>query len=218
MDYSTPTLPTVASRIPSLKSRGTVRGNVIHNNRVHVYESGLEQNVLRYFCARPDVAEVIDQPPPVYYVDADGKRHQHTFDFLIELKDGSRHFIFVKPEEKVRKYNLRSLIRLIAAQVPKNVADKVHLITDKNFTRSDLHNNHQAAECLKFPVHEHDALIDRITGDLTGAAKISDLVEVSGLGGMAFRAIVRLIAQGVLVPADPKARILPTSYVSRSAA
>lgn len=76
MDYSTPTLPTVASRIPSLKSRGIVRGNVIHNNRVHVYESGLEQNVLRYFCARPDVAEVVDQPPPVYYVGADGKRHQ----------------------------------------------------------------------------------------------------------------------------------------------
>jgi hypothetical protein len=171
--------------------------------------------VLYLLAMRPDVATVIDQPEAVAYIDESGKPRSHTFDFLIILKDGRRCFVAVKTAAKASRSGIRHTLDLIAGQLSAEVADSVHLITDAHFTRVDRFNAAQAFECARFPIAEHDDVIDRITADMLGAVRISDLVEASGLEGLAFRAVVRLITRGVLAPAGT-GRITPETYVVRN--
>ena len=62
------------------------------------YESKREQEGLYLLLARPDVVDIWDQPPPVFYHDANGRKRSHTFDFLITLSSGKRIAIAVKPD------------------------------------------------------------------------------------------------------------------------
>ncbi|MDA9509424.1 hypothetical protein XI09_33270 [Bradyrhizobium sp. CCBAU 11386] len=201
--------------MPALKSRGSCRGFAIHQNRTVVFESHLELMVMFLFAIRPDVAEIIDQPASVSFIDRDGKLRRHTFDFLIILAGGLKIFIAVKPEKRVAQSGIRQTISLIAEQLAPGIADQIALITDRDFTRADRFNAQQAFECARFPIPEHDDLIDRMTENMIGSAKIADLVDTSGLGGMGFRAVVRLLARRVLAPTQPSRRITPDSYVVR---
>jgi hypothetical protein len=215
MNFSEPTLPTVASRLPKLKFRGSCRGFAVCDNRVLVFESHLELMVLLMLWMKMQVVQIIDQPPPVTYVDDFGEPHRHTFDFFITLADGTRIFIAVKPVAKLVSSGLPRKVELIAEQLEPGVADRIHIITDADFTYADRYNAVQMYECSRFPVPEHDEVIDRITGDMLGAVKIADLVDTAGLGGAGFRAVIRLITEGVLIPALPRRRITPDSHVLR---
>jgi hypothetical protein len=215
MNFSEPTLSTVASRLPALRSRGSCRGFAVFENRCVVFESHLELVTLYLLAMMPDVVQIIDQPSAITFVDDDQIVRRHTFDFLIVLKDGTRILVAVKPAEKVARSGIGRTIELIAGQIGPGIADRIIVITDNDFTRVDRFNAQQAFECMRFPIPEHDEAIERITGDMLGSVKIADLVEASGLGGLGFRAVIRCIARGVLAPVTPKHRITPDSYVIR---
>ena len=95
------------------------------------------------------------------------------------------------------------------------IADEVHVVTDANFTRTERYNASLIAQCARFPVTEDDETIDRITARMTGAVKVGDLVEISGLAGMGFRAIMRLIGRGLLQPVATRQRLTTNSYIVR---
>ena len=215
MNFSEPTLPTVATRLPALRSRGSARGFAVHQNRVVVFESHLELMVLFLLAVMPSVAQIIDQPPAVTYTDDAGIARRHTFDFLVYLTDGTRIYVAVKPAEKVERSGIRRTVELIAQQLPPAIADRIVIVTDTDFTRVDRYNAQQAFECLRFPISADDDLIERMTSTLLGSVKIADLVSASGLGGTGFRAVVRCIATGMLVPVTLQFRITPDSYVTR---
>ncbi len=215
MLFSEPTLPTLASRLPALRSRGSCRGFAVHENRVLVFESHLELMVLFLLAMMQGVVRIVDQPAAVTYVDESGSARRHTFDFLVVMADGTRILVAVKPAEKVASSGIGRTIQSIAGQIEPGIADRIVLITDKDFTRADRFNAQQAFECIRFPIAGHDEAIDRVTAAMLGAVKIADLVEASGLGGMGFRAVVRCIANGLLLPVTPQRRITPDTYVTR---
>lgn len=178
-----------------------------------VFESHLELMVIWLLAAMPEVATIVDQPPPVPYLDHAGVERTHTFDFLVTMRDGRRLFIAVKPAKRAGKALI--VAKAIAAQLKPGIADEVHVVTDAAFTRTERHNAALIAQCARFPVTEHDETIDRITARMTGAVRIGHLVETSGLAGMGFRAIIRLVGSGLLQPVATRQRLTTDSYVVR---
>lgn len=202
----TPPLPTRATRLPPLRSRGSCRGALTdtRRNRTLVYESRLKRNVALMLIARRDVVDIHDQPPAVLYVDVEGKPRQHTFDFLAVLADGRKIAIAVKPAEKVEHSRFDEKLALIAAQTPKSFADAAALWTDAHMSRSAVANAellHSASRDIGLDDQADEAVRD-IVRNSTGRWKIADIVSRSGLAGRAFRAVIRLIFLGELTLAD----------------
>jgi hypothetical protein len=215
MNHFKPTLPSVASRMPALRSRGSARGFAVCNDRVVVFESHLELMVLFLLWTMVRVAEIVDQPPPVAFIDDDGIERHHTFDFLAVLDDGTRVLIAVKPAAKLAHSRLPQKVRLIAEQIDVGIADRINIVTDADFSYADRFNAVQAFECSRFPIQAHDDIVARITENMIGAVKISDLVEKAGVGGAGYRAVVRCITNGLLAPATARQRITADAYVLR---
>lgn len=216
MDFSNPTLPSVATRFPALRSRASCRGFAVHDERVVVFESHLELCVLLLLASMPEVQQIIDQPPPVKYIDDNGEVKRHTFDFLVVIKNLIRILIAVRPVARLAKSGLPRTVELISDQLPPGIADRIIIITDADLTYADRYNALQAFECGRFPIVKHDNAILALTEDMLGSVKIADLVESAGLGGAGFRAVIRVITRGALMPVLPRRRITPDSYIIRT--
>jgi hypothetical protein len=191
-----------ASRQISLHSKGSVRGFFVANGYQTWYESELERKVGFAFKARPDVVDVVDQPPAVPYIDEDGVERHHTFDWLVIKTDGSRYLVAVKPSGLVAKSGIQNIVDRIAQQVSAETADFVTLVTEKKLSRIDNFNGELIHSALRDDFPDDDAAIVALAKKLRGAATIESLVGESGLGGSGFRATVRAIARGELVLTD----------------
>jgi hypothetical protein len=164
-----------------------------------VTESYLEARVRTVLLARRDIIHLREQPPAVPYVDLEGRRHNHTFDFLATQSDGSRIAISVKPSAKVSSH-FRAELCNIAAQVGKDYADGTVLVTERSVP-SDVLSNAQLI-CSVREDRDYDAyaqLVDLLR-TLRGAASIADIGSTLKRTTSGFRAVVRLIAAGFLVP------------------
>lgn len=212
MNFSELTQASVASRFPALKSRNTCRGFVIYQNRVVWFESHLELMVFFMLALLPEVATIREQPPAVTYHDGDVV-HQHTFDFLVIFRDGSRKYVAAKPAARVARSRIEHVLGFIAAQLSTESGTSVHLITDADFTYADRFNAIQAYDFCMDPIKEHDDAMTSLVSDISGTVRIADLVTASGLGAMGFRSIVRLIAYRQLAAVKPGERITYDSYV-----
>ncbi len=166
--------------------------------------------------ARNDVADVVEQPPAVWFVDADGRNRRHTFDFLVTMKDGTKIAIEVKPLAKVEKYHWRERLRRIAEQV-EGFADRYMLVTEANLPPDAVYNAALLHAVRRDVQPEHDEQIRRLTADLHGSVTVADLVARSGLAGDGFRAIARLIGAGELIVAG-RGRIDYPTFISRAEA
>jgi len=199
----TPPLRSRASRFPRLRSKGSFRGSFVGGKppRQIVFESKLECDIACVLLARPDVVDVLDQPPAVIYFDG-GKKRKHTFDFLVHLTDGRRIAIAVKPYEKAVKNHLSEKLKLIAAQLHHSFATEVMLMTEQHVSRAIIHDAKliHTASRLSDPVA--DSEIMAVAGNLFGDVTIDALVKTSGLGARGFGAVIRLIADGSLFMAS----------------
>jgi hypothetical protein len=188
----------LATRIPSRRSRGSSRSSIIGGakpRRFHC-EGGIEEKAAYAFLAAPLVADVWEQPAAVEYLDELGQRRRHTFDFLVLLKDGTRIAVEVKPSAFEKKW--RPIIEMIARQMSRKFADTVLLLTEEKLRPGLIHNAMLIHAVRRDPPRGYDEQIRDLVQTLNGSAKIGDLVAHSGLEGNAFRAIVRLIANGEL--------------------
>lgn len=213
-------LPSRATRKPSARSRASSRGHVTGGGppsgsppRLRYFESKREQDVLYLLLARPDVVDVWDQPPPVSYRDATGRRRSHTFDFLVTLIDGKRIAIAVKPEAIVERQGFRENLQRIRAATPLSYAHEVVLITERSYTPSAARNAQKLHEFRRTPDPEADAAIASLVRNLSGPRTIAELVRASGLGGRAFRATFKAIYAGLLRALDA-GDILPTTRIT----
>lgn len=197
--YWRPPGPSVATRKPSRRSRFSSRSSIVGGaepRRIYC-EGGLEEKAAYTFLAHPDVADVREQPAPVYYTDENGIRTKHTFDFLVILKSGTKIAVQIKPVAFEVKW--RPIIKRIAKQMSPKFADKAHLITERNLHPDLVENSILIHAVRRDPPGEHDASMRRIVDTLHGEVSIRELVAYSGLDGAGFRAIVRLIADGALL-------------------
>jgi hypothetical protein len=211
-----PPQPSLASRRPRLEDRGSNRGTMtnIPDWRELVYESGGERKVAYIAMARRDVRRLLDQPPPVSYRDQQGNLREHTFDFLLEMVDGSRIAVMVKPATKVQKKNSNALLRLIASQLPPDI-DGALLMTEQSYGRNELHNAVLLHDCRREPTPWHDDIVRTIADGIQGRVAIRELVKATGLRADGFAAVVRAIGEGRLQLVDGGARIAYEALVEK---
>jgi hypothetical protein len=107
---------TAEERDPSVESGWGFRVTLTayNDNRVLNCESNLESDVAAVLLARNDVCFIRSQWPTVAYVNENGELCRHTFDFYIEMTNGSRFVIAVRPEDTAQE--LRDMITLMKRQ------------------------------------------------------------------------------------------------------
>lgn len=186
-------IPTVSSRPDmTLHSAISVHGYTFIDGRLTWYESILERCCALLARLRPDVVEVAEQPPAITYVDDEGIRRRHTFDFKFTTTEG-RVLTAVKPSALVAKTGIGRIVELAAEQIPPSVADIVSLFTEEHLTETDLFNAEAVNLATRDEWPEDDAAVARAIAKLRGETTIGDLVERSKLGGYGFDAVVRAI-------------------------
>lgn len=189
-------LPT--ARRVRLKSPRTCTGSLVlgtdFGQRLE-FESKLERDAILTFNARPDVERVLSQYPRVAYIGADGKPHQYTFDLQVTLTNGEIVALEVKPEIYVEKRGTRALLARIAAQMPRSVADRVSLVTERNLDAVTVANA-ELIHASRFPDPLADEQVRTVIARAAGAVSVAEIARSSGLGPRTVNAVARLIRAG----------------------
>ena len=163
-------------------------------------ESWSEGKAALCLMADPRVRLVQEQPALVKYVDLAGKERDHTVDLLAHMHDGSRTAVLVKPRAIAIEEDLLGMMRLLAAQVPVSFADRWMHMHEGHMTRDVVDNAGLIVGVLTDGPRSDDALVGRIAAMVDIPTRIRDVVR--SLGADAFRAVVRLIADGALRVSD----------------
>lgn len=198
----------LAVRVPALKQAKTARGHTDYRDTVVYHESELEHRVSTVLQTYRGLARLISQYPKVEYADDDGVIHEHTFDYFIELEDGTRIAIAVKYERK-RTEMLDLLGRICANGITgvsktgkrvRGIADGVALVTDAQATHEAFENayfllssrtQHDQAEC---------ALLHDIVQKMPDTFRFGHLLTNCWPRAKRRTAIWRLLDLGVLKP------------------
>lgn len=202
-----------------LRSTASFRGSLVDHawNREFVYESKLERGFIYISLASGLVEDYLDQPPPVAFVDADGRKARHTFDALLTLRDGTRAAVDMKPKKKVDRSRILEVHRLIEEQVGTAFADIYLLRTEDHIHPDDVYDAQLLLRARRLACGASDGVIANLASGLHGWCRLRDLVAASGIGGGAFNAAVRLIGDGVLEVRDC-ARVSYECFVRRARA
>lgn len=202
------------SRRISARSRGSARASlpITYGGSYHMIsvESGLEYNwaIVIDGLLRPKY--FIEQPPAIDFLDVDGVRRRHTFDFYIETEE-SRIYIQVKPLKFVERDMWEATMGLIATQLSADEVDEVLLLTDEDLHPDMIANAKLMRYVRRCPaLAAEDNFVEILRRD-DSIRTIGELVSASGLDGVAFVASLRLIDHGLLTVLD-EGRI---SYASR---
>ncbi|EHR03030.1 hypothetical protein [Bradyrhizobium sp. WSM471] len=186
-------LPSLASREMSLHSAISVHGYLPIDGRKVWYESILERCCALLARLRPDVTEIVEQLPPVTYVDDEGVRRTHIFDYRFTTTGIGRVLMAVKPSALVVKSGIDRVVELVREQIPPSVADGVGLFTEQKLAAVDLFNAEVVNLATRDPWPEDDAVLEKVLRKLKGETTIGDLAEKTKLGGYGFDAVVRAI-------------------------
>jgi hypothetical protein len=100
-------------------------------------EGALERCCLVVGRLRPGIVKVAEQSPSVTYIDDDGRRRRHIFDFRFTTTEGKRLLAAVKPTALV---GINRIVELVAEQISPSVVDFLDLITEEKLSRVDLFN------------------------------------------------------------------------------
>lgn len=200
--------PSIAHRKIGIKSpKGALRGRTLTNGptprRVRV-ESNIELKAAHVLLARPDVVHFREQAEPVFFVDGEGADSWHYFDFVVTLDTGEKVAIAVRPHERALRHDLDGTLRAIAAQMDPTVADRVVHMSEQHLPRDLVEDAKLLRAVRRDNRPEDDHAVAAIVATLNGVVSVGGLVRASGLHGRGFRAVVRLIGDGVLAIVGPR--------------
>ncbi len=158
---------------------------------------------------RNDVTGVEEQVPPFTYTDERGKTRQHYLDFRVTLASGERIGVAVKPEADRPSPRVPSTLRLIAKAMPKSVADRIDLITDKMIP-AELRSFVAAVESARADQQHRpartgeadDATAAKVIATMAGAWTLGHLQRAIGLPDGQLPGRSEGIANGVLSMPD----------------
>ena len=162
------------------------------------FESKLEWDFVAITLANREVIDLVEQPFCFKFKDSSGKLRRHTFDYLVTTVDGTKTAVAVKVAQKARESTIQDDLSQIAAQIPSELADQVSLFTDEHFEPWQAWNAHHLHECQKTVDYDADQRLSTVLMGLKGAITIEDLVQLLGLRGRGYKAIVRGIFDGSL--------------------
>lgn len=159
-------------------------------------ESHGETNAILLLSTRPATLELVEQVAFEWY-DEHGEVHTHFIDLVATRTDGQKIGFAVRPMARVSQRYLTDLARIKEQAVDQGFLDDFRLFTEQDVCPVELHNAK-----LMHSVRRPDCFADPVMQDVVrttvGTVTIDSLIEQSGLGGMGFRAVVRLIRSGHL--------------------
>ena len=209
-----PTRPSEGLLDAPLRSRSATTGFMVEDGRLIGFASRPEKYAGESFALDFDVTHFVEQYPRVPYHDGKTIRH-HTFDYYTVREPGIRACVAIKHSSRVEKSGIRTVLKLIAEQAGRKMADEVVLMTEADFTRNERFNAELVHELRRHPVPEYDSHVRQIAAEIIGVVTIADVVKLSGLASEGFRATVRLIADRFFRLADVDNRIDYHSRIRR---
>lgn len=218
IDVYQPPSRSLASRIPSARSRGSSRGLITAHlpadsgPRYFWYESKLEQKVFYLLAGRRDVFNIHEQSAPISYRNRRGRPQAHYPDFLLTKRCGTRLAIAVKPHGLVESTGFRDELALVRKNMPLSYAKDLVLITEKSFAPCEARNAERFHEFRRHADPDADALILDLLANLKMDTTIASLVAASGLEGRGFRTVFRAIYNG-LASTIRKVDIRPSTVI-----
>ena len=198
-DWYEPT-PHEGEREIPIRQAGTARGSTVFNGRVVVHESELEHRLSTMIQARRDVVELRSQFPLVHYIDAEGKRRRHIFDYWIRFRDGRRTAVAAKYEK--HRAEIEPVLRRIR-QTGSPEFDVVSLMTEKKVTVEAYQN---AGDILISREHHDEQQVQLLREDLAKRGSNVCFVELYDIKvplKKRWTAVWRLIDAGMLIPKQP---------------
>lgn len=159
-------------------------------------ESHLEAQAALLLAARPEVRDFVEQVRFDWF-DEDGEIHKHYIDLVATEHDGTVIGYAVRPLGRVKDAYLAQLARVKEQAIAQGVLDDFRLFTERDVCPVELFNA-KLFHSVRRPDCFSDPVARDIVGRMTGVLMIESLVEQTGLDGMGFRALVRLIRSGHL--------------------
>lgn len=211
-------LPSRATRQAPKRSRVANRSTLVA--RLPAYErpikivahSGLELSTAFCLLAQRDTYDLIGQPHEISFRRPDGRLSSHTYDYWHQSNDGTTTAFIVKPFAKTKQSGFHELCQAIKAATPPSFAERVFLVTEKNFSKDHVWNAARFYDYRRIVDPELDAKVFGMVCRSDCPIAISQLQEQTGLAGYLYQAAVRLIFEGKLKCLD-RGRILPSSRV-----
>lgn len=177
-------------------------------------ESWTEQRHLHLQDARHDVVDVREQVK--FFYGRSGKL-KHVFDMVATKSDGQRIAYTVKPEVDLESGRFIDHMQVVSWWVrEKAFAKSVRLLTEADIDPTSLHNANIGLALRDVDV-DAIAAARLAVGGLRGAVSVKNLTEVIGLEATGYRAVLKLIATGELVPLrhdriTPQTMVQPKEY------
>lgn len=157
-------------------------------------DSHLEKNAVLLLAYRATTLDLIEQVRFAWY-DEDGEYFNHYIDVVQWRTDGKVVGYAVRPMGRVSDAYLRKLARIKEQAIAQCFLDDFRLFSEKDVCPVELHN-----ATLFHSVRRSDDFADPVAQDVCknvcGIATVGTLVDKTGLEGMGFRAVVRLIRSG----------------------
>jgi hypothetical protein len=202
----TPVLPSLGNRKPSVKSPFNWRGNQpsLDGQRLMYFESGVELKAGRIFRADRDIVELREQWPTVKYVGADGKVHQHTFDYFLRRRSsGKRVLVAAKPANIVVSSGLLDTLRRIYRAGISEYADSVSIVTEAFANSAANANAEWILLCRRNRSAEECLAAREFVAGMTGPMRFWDMLTVAPKIAHRRTAVWNLIDDGILRPVAP---------------
>ena len=171
---------------------------VTRDGRVYECESGLEYRQVNGFLSRADVESIREQPPELRFMWADGSPGRHTVDLLVRLRSGATYAVLIKPTSRVEASRVEEIRDLLAAQAPRSFADYWVVVDERDVPRHVVANGVLIEDVRLHGPAPDDPLVSRVAGIVTRRMTVAAAAQMVGGGGDAFRALVRLLADGRL--------------------
>jgi hypothetical protein len=215
VDDAAPILPgpSRADRNVPLASKGRFTGHIVAGpgaGRIIQTESHLEFDWCLCLLARQETAELREQVA-FEWSDSDGRIHQHFFDFLTVQIDQRSIAYTVKPTKRISQKFLDEMGIISEQAVSCGFVSDVRLLSEKDLDPVAVFNA-RLFHGMRVPDPEADAIAGDVVGRMSGTASLIQLTSRTEIGPRGFRALIRLMANHVLVPVR-RGRISPRTEV-----
>jgi hypothetical protein len=172
--------------------------------RMVAYEGLLARDFIVLLEQDDTVLRYQEEPPAFRWQDGIWRR-SYTPDFAVELDDGRRICVEVKPLKKVAKLGWDEIRPLVEDGARAAGFDSLELWTEIEIGALEVANAALIASERSFVVDEterHTMLV--VLDRFGGQGRVRELRAASGLGARAYRAVVAIVARGEAELADPR--------------
>jgi hypothetical protein len=160
---------------------------------------------------------IVDLQEQVRFRYGPNYEREHVFDVVAARTTGSRIAYTIKPEVRLRSGRFLTEMQTVAWWVKKKRwADDVRLLTDADIDEVELHNAKVIA-AVRDPDPEADLIARGVVATITGGVSVRDLTIATGMAARGYRAVLRLVREGYLVPARHE-RLTPQALVQKARA